>query len=195
MISKLEKARINKELKGLLAEYRQSYEAIRQQSETKYKTSLRPGATFQPKRDGFYYEEDKRAFSAVCDRLREKAHELIDKAALEIMAQNTAAPSTEAVNVVTLLNARKNVSAEEIDQLMLKYGTDCPMVYEALHEKAVSLGYYDFKPHPIAEEAQNMEAMTGVIDKTFNGLTAEGNIAVTAAAFNVTADAAFPAEE
>lgn len=194
MLSKSEKARINKELKGLVNEYKQSYEAIRQQSEAKYKTTLQAGATFHPK-NGFYYEEDRQAFNAVCDRLREKAHGLIDKAALEVMAQNTAAPSTEAVNVVTLLNARQNVSADEIDQLMTKYGQDCPMVYKALHEKAQALGYHDFKPHPIAEEAENMEAVSRIIDRTFSATSAENNIVISAAAFETTASSAFPAEE
>ena len=111
------------------------------------------------------------------------------------MAQNTAAPSTEAVNVVTLLNARQNVSAEEIDQLMTKYGHDCPMVYKALHEKAESLGYHDFKPHPIAEEAENMEAMTSLIDRTFTTPGTDTHMVTSTAAFNVTTDMAFPTGE
>lgn len=194
MLSKSEKARINKELKELVNEYKQSYEAIRQQSEAKYKTTLQAGATFHPQK-GFYYEEDRQAFNTVCNRLREKAHGLIDKAALEVMAQNTAAPSTEAVNVVTLLNARQNVSADEIDQLMTKYGHDCPMVYKALHEKAQALGYHDFKPHPITEEAENMDAVSRIIDRTFSATSAENSIVVSAAAFETTASIAFPAEE
>ena len=194
-MTKSESARINKELKALVNEYRDSYEALRQKSEAKYKTTLQPGATFHPQK-GFYYEEERAAFNSVCDRLREKAHALVDGATLDIMAQNTAAPSTEAVNVVTLLNARQNVSADEIDQLMTKYGTDCPMVYKALHEKAESLGYHDFKPHPIAQAAENVEAMNSLIDRTFGTTAAENsNMVVTTAAFNVTIDSAFPAEE
>lgn len=193
MITKSENARINKELKGLIADYKRDYEILRQKSEAKYKNSLQPGAVFHAQQ-GFYYEEDKAEFEQICRGLREKAHALIDGATLELMAQNTAAPSTEAVNVVTLLNARQNVSAEEIDQLMTKYGADCPMVYKALYEKAQSLGYHDFKPHPIAEAAENIEQLNSVIDRGFNAYN-EGNMVATTAALDVTTDAAFPTGE
>lgn len=190
MLSKYEKERINKELKGIVDEYKRSYETMRTASEAKYKTTLQPGATFHP-RSGFYYDEDRQAFNAVCDRLKEKAHDLVNKATLEVMEKNLTAPSTEAVNMVTLLNARQNVSAEEIDQLMTKYGLDCPMVYKALHEKARSLGYHDFKPHPIAEEAENIEAMTRAIDSAISSNRAENSIVTSTAALSATIDQAF----
>ena len=124
-----------------------------------------------------------------------KAHDLVNKATLEVMEKNLTAPSTEAVNMVTLLNARQNVSAEEIDQLMTKYGLDCPMVYKALHEKAQSLGYHDFKPHPIAEEAENIEAMTRAIDACISSDRAENSMVSSTAALSVTIDQAFTTGE
>lgn len=193
MISKLENERINQELKKIVNDYKSSYEILRQKSETKYKNSLQPGATFHA-RPGFYYDEDRAAFEEVCDSLRKKAHAIVDGAALEIMAQNTAAPSNEAVNVVTLINSRQNVSAEEIDQLMTKYGQDCPMVYKALHEKAQSLGYRDFKPHPITEVAENIERLSGTIDSSISAFN-ERNMVATTAGLGVTIDTAFPTEE
>lgn len=193
MLTKTENERINSELKKLTAQYCTDYDILRQKSEAKYKNSLRPGAVFHAQQ-GFYYAEDKEEFEQICKGLREKAHALIDSVALDLMAKNTAAPSTEAVNVVTLLNVRQNVSADEIDQLMTKYGHDCPMVYKALYEKAESLGYHDFKPHPTAEAAENIEQLKSLID---NRLTAynEGRMATAAAALDMTIDAAFPAGE
>ncbi len=194
MVSKHESTRLNKELKGLMGEYKRSYEQLQRQSEAKYKTTLQPGQTFHAQQ-GFYDAESRAQFSSICNDLKEKAHALIDKAALEVMAENTKAPSAEAVNVVTLLNARQKVSPEEIDQLMTKYGVDCPMVYKALHEKAESLGYHDFKPHPIVEAAENMEMLNSTIDRCFNANNAEHSMVTTTAAFGVTVDSAFPAEE
>ena len=194
MVSKTESARLNKELKGLVDEYKRSYEILRQKSEDGYKATLQPGQTFHAQQ-GFYDAGSKEEFAAICKNLREKAHALMDSAALEIMAENTKAPSTEAVNVVTLLNARQNVSADEIDQLMTKYGHDCPMVYKALHEKAESLGYHDFKQHPIVEAAENMEMLNSTIDRCFDVYSAENSMVATTAAFEVTVDNAFPAGE
>ena len=195
MVTKLESARLNKELKGLMSDYQRSYEILRQKSEDRAKTALRPGQTFHEQK-GFYDESSRAEFQDICKGLREKAHALIDGAALEVMAENTKAPSTEAVNVVTLLNARQNVSPEEIDQLMTKYGHDCPMVYKALHEKAESLGYHDFKPHPITEAAESIEALNRVIDRSFDAYNAEQrSMGATTGAFDVTVDSAFPAGE
>lgn len=194
MVSKEEKTRINRELKGIIDEYKRNYEKMRRISEEHYKTTLKAGETFNP-HEGFYFDEDRRAFQAICDSLKDRANEVIRGAALQVMAQNTAAPSTEATNVITLLNSRQNVSADEIDQLMTKYGADCPMVYNALLEKADSLGYHDFRPHPVTAEAESIEAMANIIDKTFIANRAEHNMVSTTAAFTGTADAAFPAEE
>lgn len=194
MLSKFEKGTINKELKGIVDEYKNNYEAMRKASETKYKTTLQPGAIFHQK-NGFYFEEDRQAFNAVCNRLKVKAHDIITKAELEVMEKNLTAPSTEAVNVVTLLNTRQNVSADEIDQLMTKYGLDCPMVYKALHEKAESLGYHDFKQHPITEQAENIANMSRTIDSAISCASAENSIVTSTAALNVTIDQAFSIEE
>ena len=194
MLTANEKTSINKELKGIIEEYKRSYQILQQKSEAKYKTTLKPGEVFLP-RDGFYFEEYRREFQDICSKLSARAHELVDSAAISLAEQNTKAPSTEAANVVTLMNSRKSVSADEIDQLMTRYGHDCPMVYNALLEKAQSLGYHDFKPHPIAEEADNVNALISAIDKTFTAQSAERGLVVSAAAFNTTADAAFPTGE
>ena len=190
MLSKYENERINKELKGIVDEYKRSYSIMREKSEAKYKTTLKPGAVFNP-RSGFYYDEDRQAFTDVCNRLKVRAHDLVNKATLEVIDKNLTAPSTEAVNMLTLLNTRQNISADEIDQLMTKYGQDCPMVYKALHEKAQALGYHDFKPHPITEAVENIEAMSKAIDSCISSDRAEYNLVSSTAALNVTIDQAF----
>lgn len=194
MIPNYKKAEVNKALKGIIAEYQDSYNILRQKSEDKYKTTLQPGAIFH-QQNGFYYDEDRQAFQEVCNKLSAKAHGLIDDLAAEVIKQNTTAPTTEAANVVAIINARKEVSADEIDQLMTRYGHDCPMVYKALYEKANSLGYRDFKQHPLVEEAENLAALSKVIDRTFDARTAENSMVASTAAFNVTTDAAFPTGE
>ncbi len=194
MIPNYKKAEVNKALKGIIAEYQDSYNKLRQISEDKYKTTLKPGAIFH-QQNGFYSEEERQEFQTICDKLRAQAHGLIDDLAKEVIEQNTAAPTTEAANVVAIINARNDVSADEIDQLMTRYGHDCPMVYRALYEKANSLGYRDFKQHPIVEEAENMATLSGLIDRTFDARTAENSMVAATAGFTVTTDATFPVGE
>ena len=194
MLSKTETATLNKKLKDLKDQYKRSYEILQQKSEAKYKTTLKTEQTFNA-RQGFYYDEDRQEFQKICNELREQAHRIVDAITNGYSEQNTKAPSTEAANVVTLIGARKNISADEIDQLMTRYGHDCPMVYAALLEKAQGLGYRDFKPHPVTEAAENMQALSGIIDKTFNASRAEGNMVSTLAAFDVATDTALPTGE
>ena len=194
MIPSNKKAEVNKELKSMLEEFTRSYDILRKKSEDKYKTTLKPGAVFR-QQNGFYYEEDRAEFQTICNKLKARAHALIDDLAAEVVNQNTTAPAQEAVNVVSIINARNEVSAEEIDALMTRYGHDCPMVYKALYEKAQSLGYRDFKQHPLVEEAENMAALSKAIDRTFDSRSAENSMVASTAAFTVTTDAAFPVTE
>ena len=185
---------MNKALKDLTEQYRRSFEILHQKSEEKYIKSLNAGAVVH-KQNGFYYDEDRQEFQAICDELREQAHKVIDGITAGLTEETMKAPSTEAVNVITLMSARKNVSADEIDNLMTKYGHECPMVYNALLEKAESLGYRDFKPHPITKEAENMTALSNIIDRTFSAARAEGNMVSTLAAYDSTIDMALPTGE
>jgi len=195
MLSDYENKRINKELKALVDEYQRSYEAAHLQSEARYKTTLPAGASFYP-RKGFYNAEDRQRFAAKCQGYKDKAHSLIDKAAKEIMDQNTAAPSADAANVVAVVNARQNMSVEEIDQLMTRYGHDCPMVYRALYDKAYSLGYKDFIRHPIERVAENMDSLLKKIDRAFSADDRDTtDMVIHASAFNGYVDDAFPAGE
>ena len=190
-MKKADNARINKELKALANQYKENYETMRRISENRYKTSLKAGQVFH-EHDGFYDDQTKADFAKKCDDLKAKAHDLIDDLTLKVIAENTAAPSTEAVNVVALINARQNVSVDEIDQLMTVYGHDCPMVYKALQEKAESLGYHDFKPHPTAQLAEDLGRISSVIDRTFtaNNVSIAGKLA----GLETEVDITFPAE-
>lgn len=195
MLSKIETARLNRQLKELGDKYRNAYDSLRQTSENRYKASLQPGQTFHT-RQGFYYNEERQAFREACEDLKQEAHRLVDKLALDLMAENTKAPTAEAVNVVALLNTRSEVSADEIDELMTVYGRDCPLIYKSLKEKAESLGYRDFLEHPVTRQAENMKALTDVIDRTFDPIRAENhNMAVTVAGLTSTVDMALPAGE
>lgn len=193
---KLDNAKINKELKGIMAEFSKNYEELRKQSEEGYKNSLQPGQTFISQ-EGFYRDHERAVFQTIGSELRAKAGEILNKVSLDITAEEVKAPSTDAVNVINLINARgENVSEDEIDMLMTAYGHDCPMIYTALYEKAKSLGYRDFKPHPVKEAAEKVKELSGTLHRSFNTYDAERqNMTINAATFNQIVDAVFPAEE
>lgn len=186
--------KLNKELKAISENFRQSYEIARTASENRYKQALPPGAIFHP-RNGFYDQESKNRFKADCDTYRQKAHALLDDATKDLMDEYTKAPTTEAVNVITLLATRKDVSADEIDQVMLKYGTDCPQAYKALFEIAQGHGYHDFMRHPVEVQAEAVRDLDRAIDRCFDASAAERSGAkICAAGFDTTVDQTFPVE-
>ena len=193
MLSKAENTRLNRELKELIDKYQRNYDDLRQTSENRYKASLQPGQTFHAKQ-GFYDDQTKAEFAKVSDEYWEKAHKLVDQATLDIMEANTAAPSTEATNTIMLLNTRQNVSESELDQLMSRYGRDCPQAYRALYEIGQRMGYHNFNQHPVAAAAENVDRLNSVIDRTFNVGSADRNMVVNAAAFVATLNDAFPTE-
>lgn len=186
-------AEINADLKNLVASFKENYDIAVRKSEERYKTTLQPGQVFQ-RRDGFYSDADRTAFEKVCTSCREKAQGIIDAVKTDLVMKNTAAPSNDAVNMLAVVNSRQDLSENELDQLMTRYGSECPMVYKALHEKARSLGYHDFKQHPITDAAEKIEQLGAIIDRTMT-TNYSGSTVAAVTGLNDTIDAAFPTDD
>lgn len=185
---------INKELKKIVEDFKQEYTIRMSASENAYRQSLKPGERFMSRR-GFYDEANRDGFRKACDAAKEKAHDTINRLASDIMEQTTKAPSTEAVNAISLLASRKDVSADEIDMFMTKYGLDCPLAYKSLKEIAEAHGYHDFKDHPLADQAENIQMVVNSINRTFDPVRAEQKgVVASTAGFCVNVDQAFPTE-
>lgn len=195
MIEGYKARQLNKELKELAARFENEYAASVKTSENRYKQTLEPGQTFHAK-NGFYDDETRHHFEQTCQNYRAKAHEILDGAAAEIMAESVKAPSTEAVNAVAMIAGRKNISADELDILMTEYGQDCPLVYKRLQEIAEDHGYHNFRNHPVGEQAESVQILADSIDRTFNAINVENrSIVATMAGFDANIDQAFPAAE
>ena len=194
MIKGYRAEKLNKELKQIAEQYRDTYENARRISEENYKKTLAPGQIFHA-RQGFYDESSKASFANECERFRVKAHSLLDSVTIELIDETTKAPSTEAVNAISLLTSRKDVSADELDLFMTKYGQDCPLAYASLKEIAENHGYRDFIEHPLKEQAENVQILANSIDRTFDEYRGEtGNVIAAVAGFCANVDQAFPAE-
>ncbi len=185
---------LNQELKAIANDFVTQYNIRRDASEKAYKTTLTPGQIFHSK-NGFYEDVQRNLFNSEADEFRNKAHAVLDNVALELMDETTKAPTIEALNAITLLANRKDITADEIDMFMTKYGQDCPLAYKALKEIAESHNYHDFADHPLGEQAENVQILANSIDRTFSPGNAEyGNIEVSVAGFCANVDQAFPAE-
>lgn len=183
---------LNTRLKKLASDFRSEYDSQRTRSEENFKKILAPGQRFTPQ-NGFYNEEDRLAFSQAAADYRRKAHDILDDAARELSEAASVAPSTDAVNSILLMQGMKNLSAEEIDSAMNRFGQDCPLAYKRLKEIAMDHGYHDFKDHPLGAQAEAVQILEQNIDRTFSGANAEkGSIVALTAGFSAQTDMAFP---
>ena len=194
MIKRYTAQKLNKELKAIASRFEDDFRVSRQASEDAYKKNMKPGQVFHS-RPGFYSDEDSKRFAESSEKYKAEAHQLLDEVALTVQDQITRAPSTDAVNSIMLLSNRKDVSSDEIDMLMNKYGKDCPQAYKALREIAESHGYYDFVEDPVSRQAENIMILANSIDRSFDASKAASSGTVAqVAGFCANVDQAFPVE-
>ena len=195
MLDNYDKRKYNAALKDINKKLFDTFEDMREGSRKEYLLSLKPGQQARES-GGFYTDQARAAFQGVCLKAKTEAMEILAKVREDLRDDYLKAPSAEAVNVVSIINGRKTVSVELLDDLMTKYGTDCPLVYDALKEKAVDLGYLDFKAHPLTDQAESLDNLERSIARGYSQDAIENGIrgAISGAIDNYI-DAAFqPAE-
>jgi hypothetical protein len=185
-------ANANKELKKIMNDFNETYKRVCAQSRDEYIKSLGPGAMIPNDGPRIYTENGKNFFTEECRKYKAKAHEIIDAQINDLKNKITEAPSTEAVNSITLLKLRDSVTEKEISDLMERYG-DNVQAYKALNSIAYAHDIKSFGDHPLCDRLDNVEALSASIDKTlvpWNNHISDGFIGF----FNMDIDSVFPAE-
>ena len=199
MIDKYDRKNYNTKLKDISNRMVETYNVMRQASENKFKASMKVGETFHPQ-SGFYYDEDRNLFKEQCNKLKDEAMKIVSEVTDRLAAQYTKAPTADAVNVVNLVNAIQSkdfINADTIDILLTRYGTDNPMVYNAIREKADSLGYRgEFKKHPIEREIEDVKNLEYQIGKNFyyREMEDSSSVVIQKSALEQAIDSAFPCD-
>lgn len=135
MISKYECKELNKNISEAYNDYAFRFKKIKQAHRDEYIKSLAPGAMIPNddiiKLDGEYREQAEK----LCSDTQIKVLEQLTRAKELIADEVTAAPTTDAVNIVSLLNMRADLNQEELDSIYAKYG-DNLQIYKALGDIA-----------------------------------------------------------
>lgn len=153
----------NKELKKIMSDFNNAYKTMCAQSRDDYIKTLNPGAPL-PQEGALYTEDMKQKFSDECLKYRHKAHEIIDQHINELKKKATDAPSTEAVNSISLLKLRDSITEKEISEMLERYG-DNVQAYRAINSIAYAHDIKSFDDHPISEHLERVEALSSSIDK------------------------------
>lgn len=135
MISKYECKEFNRNISEAYKHYAFRFKQIKQAYKENYIKSLAPGAMI-PNDDFYRLDGEYRAEAEkLCSDTQIKVLEQLTRAKELIADEVTAAPTTDAVNIVSLLNMRADLKQEELDAIYTKYG-DNVQIYKALGDIA-----------------------------------------------------------
>ena len=185
----------NTQIKGIISQFKDAYRTSCEASRNAYMKTLPSGAPI-PKEGVIYGDDYKEEFRSMCCGYRARADEIIDGVIARLKKVMTEAPSSEAVNVVSLLKMRNNLSIEEVRDLLDRYG-DNPQTWKAISSIANDHELY-VGNHPIYEEMKDVEGLKRSIDKTLTPLNSNYTNTNTRDGFlsilNMQIDGALPTE-
>lgn len=180
----------NKELKSIISQFKDSYRIACDTSRNAYMKTLSAGA--QIPREGFIYGDNFKAeFESMSSGYRDKVREIIGKNLSELREKMTEAPSTEAVNSITLLNMRKDVTENEIENLLSRYG-DNHQARNTIVSIARNHGIYNFGDDETTERIADLESLESNLTKSLSASTANDGLF---AMMELDIDDVFPVEE
>ena len=196
MLSKFQREQINKELKAIVAQYGDAYRMLCDGSRVAYMKTLAPGAPV-PKEGVIYGEEERQQFKAMCDGYRANANAILADVIDNYRKIMTEAPTTEAVNTVSLLNLRSTVTADEINDLLDRYGENV-QAFRAISSVATEKGLkeYEWFMHPVESDMQKAEDLSKALDRALSDTNANAGHASNGYLdiINMQIDNTFPAD-
>ena len=165
-------SKTNAELKAIMRDYNKTFRDLSNAEYNEKLLSLKPGenAPTKGKLTGTRRERMENK-AAEC---RSKVADILNREMTEVNKKLTAAPSTEAVNTITLFNMRdsKSITPEMINTLLDEYG-DNVQSYEAIKDIAKQKGFnLDFNGvmHPLREQQANIEALNRSLNSSLTSI-------------------------
>jgi len=163
-------SKANAELKAITREYNRMFRTLSEDEYNEKLLALKPGenAPVKGKLSGARRERMEQK-AAEC---RSKAADILNRELAAVNKKITAAPSTEAVNTISLLAMRdpKTIGPEVINTLLDEYG-DNVQSYETIKDIAKQKGIVtdlDGINHPLREQQANIEALNKSLYKNLS---------------------------
>lgn len=152
--------KLKDELFRLYDEYLESYLIA---SDIAYDIKLRglKAGEVAPKKSGLYFDDNRQRFNEKAEDLKAKALKIINKALDEIVKFKTAAPSTDAVNYLTLLKSKTKITEEELNNALTTYGENyavCKAFFDLAEERKIYGIVYNLDVDKIEEVLKNILA-------------------------------------
>lgn len=148
----------NSELKKISKKYYEDFNWSCERSREQRLRELQPGDPAPE--HGKLYGKYKEQFNEKAREYRSAAAAIFEAEKKAINKKINEAPSQEAVNVLSVLKLRDNITAEHINSMISEYG-DNVMFYEAARDLASQKGLTTeniISEHPIREQLARVEA-------------------------------------
>ena len=140
-----------------------------------------------PDEGRIYGERHRAMFEDYSTQKREAAVKALSDYARELDEKITKAPDDEALRAMQAFALLKNPGksapadareayAQRVDQMMNQYGSNV-MVYDALQQMAEEAGIYNFNPHALHAERQQLDNAIRSIERHVNLMSADGGYA------------------
>lgn len=160
----------NFQLKQLVDEFGSAFHTISEASRTALMTSLK-GGDMIPVPDKLYGNEYRAQFTDRCREILDAAVAIIDEQTDAIKASMAEAPSADAVNTVQMLALRDDITADEINVVLEKYGENYQAA-KAIISVAASKGLRGWSCSADSR-LEDLENLRSVMRRTINATSAE----------------------
>lgn len=171
MVSSYKVREANRALKAILTQYKESYDASCKASREAYLQTL-PAGSSVPADGRIYGDAAREEFNGKCWDLRAEAKKILDDLSGELRNRVAEAPSADAVNTLTLLNMRHDVTEDEIAELAKRFDNN-PQAWKTLKSIAEQNKIHVLREHPIETSLHQLEDIEQTLDSNLNVFSAE----------------------
>lgn len=160
----------NKNLKAVIDDFVAGYETAAENSRVAFMQSMKGGDRI-PEPGHLYGNEAKAAFDAKCVELRGRVAAVLDAMTEEARAQLYAAPDKDCSAVIAAVNGRTNLTQNEVDGLLAKYGYNS-LAYRAIASAALANEIH-VEDCPQQKFIDALKQLQASFDRTFTTASAE----------------------
>lgn len=161
----------NRDLKKIIRDYQEGYNNACAASRDAYMKTLAPGASV-PQAGRIYRQTEKDEFKSKCNGYKALANAALDGLVSSLGSAVTAAPSTEAVNSITLLSMRANAEKKDFDRLLSAYGENV-QAYKTIVSIAHDRGFEYPRTHPEEATLDGIESLRTTLNSALTLENAE----------------------
>lgn len=184
----------NVRLKSIVSEWADTYRRTVERSRQEFVATAQGGETI-PAAGRLCGKAAYTAFEDQCAAYREEAQNIIEESLQQLREKMVEAPSADAVHAVELLALRADITKDEVELLLEKYGGNV-QAYKAIASVASKNGIRGYVS-PLETRAQDMETLQAAFRRSISAASAENGHASPGFCdmLQMQVDQAFPVEE